>query len=57
MFALIKNLFQKKCNDDEKNKNGSNHDYMKKILKNSIEIVDISPLINNEAETLNNENN
>ena len=55
MFPLIKNLFQKKCNDDEKNKNGSNHDYMKKILKNSIEIVDISPLINNEAETLNNE--
>ncbi|GAB5047378.1 methyl-accepting chemotaxis protein [Thermodesulfovibrio sp. TK110] len=55
MIAIFKNLFIKKNNGQLNGKtfDGNKNIFMKKVIENSIKLVDLAPLINRESENLN----
>lgn len=55
MIAIFKNLFIKKMNGQSNGNtvDGNKNIFMKKVIENSIRLVDLAPLINRESEILN----
>lgn len=52
MFGTLSKLMNKRNGKSYQNQQGNNNELMEKILSKSIELVDLSPLIEKEAEVL-----